>query len=203
MKTSGSKGFHIVVPLDGTSGFGEVAGFAHAVGPAPRDPRSRTTSRRSSAKVDRGNRILIDTGRNGYSATFAAPYAVRPKPGAPISAPCTWDELERRDRSVHGRSRCARCRRASLTSVTCGRTWRERPGADRGDRETSRAPVRLSLLANDSVAVARGLPPSPRRGLTTSAKATVVRRSFSEGGKPQPYNGDRQLSRTSPGASRS
>ena len=42
-----------------------------------------------------GGRILVDTGRNGYSATFAAPYAVRAKPGAPISAPCTWEEVEK------------------------------------------------------------------------------------------------------------
>jgi bifunctional non-homologous end joining protein LigD len=36
----------------------------------------------------------VDTGRNGYSATFAAAYTVRAKPGAPVSAPCTWDEVE-------------------------------------------------------------------------------------------------------------
>jgi bifunctional non-homologous end joining protein LigD len=47
------------------------------------------------AKADRGGRILVDIGRNGYSATFAAAYAVRAKQGAPVSAPCTWDELER------------------------------------------------------------------------------------------------------------
>jgi bifunctional non-homologous end joining protein LigD len=35
----------------------------------------------------------MDTGRNGYSATIAATYAVRAKPGAPVSAPCTWEEL--------------------------------------------------------------------------------------------------------------
>ena len=46
------------------------------------------------SKADRGGRILVDTGRNGYSATFAAAYAVRAKPGAPVSAPCTWDEVE-------------------------------------------------------------------------------------------------------------
>ena len=46
-------------------------------------------------KADRGGRIYVDTGRNGYSATFAAAYAVRPKPGAPISAPCGWEEVER------------------------------------------------------------------------------------------------------------
>lgn len=39
--------------------------------------------------------ILVDAGRNEYSATFAAAYAVRPKCGAPVSAPCTWQEVER------------------------------------------------------------------------------------------------------------
>ena len=46
-------------------------------------------------KVDRKGRIYVDTGRNGYSATFAAAYTVRAKPGAPVSAPCTWDEVEK------------------------------------------------------------------------------------------------------------
>ena len=46
------------------------------------------------SKADRRGRILVDTGRNAYSATFAAVYAVRPKRGAPVSAPCTWDEVE-------------------------------------------------------------------------------------------------------------
>lgn len=91
-KTSGSKGFHIVVPLDGTSKIGDVARFAHAVGAllVQQDPDRFT---QEFAKVDRGDRILVDTGRNGYGATFAAAYAVRPKPGAPVSAPCTWEEV--------------------------------------------------------------------------------------------------------------
>jgi len=94
VKTSGSKGFHIVVPLDGKAGFGEVWRFANAVGTVlvKRDPQHLT---QEFIKADRGGRILVDTGRNGYSATFAAPYAVRAKPGAPVSAPCTWEELER------------------------------------------------------------------------------------------------------------
>jgi bifunctional non-homologous end joining protein LigD len=92
IKTSGSKGFHIVVPLDGTMDMGKVAGFAHAVGTlmVVRDPAHLT---QEFAKVDRDGRIYVDTGRNGYSATFAAAYAVRAKPGAPVSAPCTWTEL--------------------------------------------------------------------------------------------------------------
>jgi bifunctional non-homologous end joining protein LigD len=94
VKTSGSKGFHIVVPLDATAGFDEVGSFAHAVGAilVKRDPKNLT---QEFSKADRGGRIYIDTGRNGYSATFAAVYAVRAKPGAPVSAPCTWEELER------------------------------------------------------------------------------------------------------------
>jgi bifunctional non-homologous end joining protein LigD len=93
VKTSGSKGFHIVVPLDGSADTGQVANFAHAVGTllVVRDPKNLT---QEFHKVDRGRRILIDTGRNGYSATFAAAYALRPKPGAPVSAPCTWEEVE-------------------------------------------------------------------------------------------------------------
>ena len=47
------------------------------------------------SKADRKGRIYVDTGRNGYSATFAAAYTVRAKPGAPVSAPCTWEEIEK------------------------------------------------------------------------------------------------------------
>jgi bifunctional non-homologous end joining protein LigD len=98
VKTSGSKGFHIVVPLDGKTQMGEVARFANAVGTAlvARHPDRLT---QEFSKADRGTRIYVDTGRNGYSATFAAAYAVRAKPGAPVSAPCTWKELEQGDAS--------------------------------------------------------------------------------------------------------
>ena len=92
-KTSGSKGFHIVVPLDGQTAFDSVYEFAGAVGAVlvQRDPEHLT---QEFIKADRAGRILVDTGRNGFGATFAAVYAVRPKPGAPVSAPCTWQELE-------------------------------------------------------------------------------------------------------------
>jgi bifunctional non-homologous end joining protein LigD len=94
IKTSGSKGFHIAVPLDGKADFGTVARFAHHVGRilVERDPQHLT---QEFSKADRGGRILVDTGRNGYSATFAAAYTVRAKAGGPVSAPCTWEEVER------------------------------------------------------------------------------------------------------------
>jgi bifunctional non-homologous end joining protein LigD len=94
VKTSGSKGFHVACALDGAAGSDEVARFAHAVGDllVRRDPGHLT---QEFSKADRGGRILVDTGRNGYGATFAAAYAVRARPGAPVSAPCTWEEVER------------------------------------------------------------------------------------------------------------
>jgi bifunctional non-homologous end joining protein LigD len=93
VKTSGSKGFHIVVALDGKADFDEVSRFANAVGRllVARDPRHLT---QEFSKADRGGRILVDTARNRYGATVAAAYAVRARPGAPVSAPCTWEEVE-------------------------------------------------------------------------------------------------------------
>ena len=120
IKTSGSKGFHIAVPLDGKSDFGEVARFTHTVGRVlvNRDPEHLT---QEFMKVDRGGRILVDTGRNGYSATYAATYTVRARPGAPVSAPCTWEEVEKGD--VGPKTFTLRTMaHALLLPATCGRT---------------------------------------------------------------------------------
>jgi bifunctional non-homologous end joining protein LigD len=94
IKTSGSKGYHIVVPIDGKTPTEAVARFASTVGTTfvARAPEQLT---QEFSKIDRKGRIYVDVGRNGYSATFAAAYTVRAKPGAPVSAPCTWDEVER------------------------------------------------------------------------------------------------------------
>ena len=94
VKTSGSKGFHIAVPLNGKADAGDVSTFAGAVGHilVDRFPKQLT---QEFSKADRKGRIYVDTGRNHPPATFAAAYAVRPKPGAPVSAPCTWEELEK------------------------------------------------------------------------------------------------------------
>jgi bifunctional non-homologous end joining protein LigD len=94
IKTTGSKGFHIVVPLDGKTPMGRAARFASAVGTTfvSRAPDRLT---QEFSKADRDGRIYVDTGRNGYSATFAAAYTVRARKGAPVSAPCTWEEVER------------------------------------------------------------------------------------------------------------
>jgi len=94
IKTTGSKGFHIVVPLDGETAMGQVARFADGVGKlfVSLAPEALT---QEFNKVDRRGRIYVDTGRNGYHSTFAAAYTVRARRGAPVSAPCTWTEIER------------------------------------------------------------------------------------------------------------
>ena len=92
VKTSGSKGFHIVVPLDAALGFDEVSAFTQRVARVlvERDPEHLTIE---FSKAERGGRIYVDVGRNGYSATFAAASPAS-QAGAPVSAPCTWDEVE-------------------------------------------------------------------------------------------------------------
>lgn len=139
VKTSGSKGFHIAVPLDAKSDFGAVAQFAHIVGRilVKRDPDNLT---QEFHKADRGGRILVDTGRNGYSATFAAAYTVRAKPGAPVSAPCSWEELERRQ--VGPRSFTLRMMTHRLAGV--GDLWSEML---RSRRSLRRPMERLRLLS--------------------------------------------------------
>jgi len=130
IKTSGSKGFHIAVPLDGKASYSVVARFAHTVGRlmVERDPQNLT---QEFYKADRGGRILVDTGRNEYSATFAAVYAVRPKRGAPVSAPCSWEEVERG--AVEPAGFTLRTMGARLAEV--GDLWGEMGGSGQSLRE--------------------------------------------------------------------
>ena len=96
IKTSGSKGYHIVVPVAVNTPVGLVADFAYQVGTVLVHRASEQLTQ-EFARAKRHGRIYVDTGRNGYGATFAAAYAVRAKRGAPVSAPCSWEEIERGD----------------------------------------------------------------------------------------------------------
>jgi len=138
VKTSGSKGFHIVVPLDGKHKFGEVYWFGNVAGTllVKRDPQHLT---QAFSKVDRAGRILVDTGRNAYSATFAAAYAVRAKRGAPVSAPCTWDEIE----SGTVSPQTFTLRNMTERVATVGDLW---SGLLKSRRSLARAIAKLKLL---------------------------------------------------------
>lgn len=92
LKTSGSRGLHLVVPLDGSADFDAVRGFAREVAEcvAGEDPDRFTTEQRLAK---RRGRLFLDTGRNAWGQTVVAPYSVRARPGAPVSTPLSWDEL--------------------------------------------------------------------------------------------------------------
>lgn len=89
---TGSRGYHVTVPLQRRLGFDEVRAFARDLGALAvrREPRLFTIEQR---KAKRDGRVLIDVMRNGYAQTSVAPYAVRARPGAPVATPLHWDEL--------------------------------------------------------------------------------------------------------------
>ena len=91
--TTGSRGLHVVAPLDASVGFDEVRELARAVADrlAEEDPDRFTVEQR---KAKRGDRVFVDTQRNAYAQTSVAPYALRARPGAPVAAPLDWDELD-------------------------------------------------------------------------------------------------------------
>jgi bifunctional non-homologous end joining protein LigD len=95
LKTTGSRGLHIVAPLTRGPDFDTVRQFAREVAEivAADDPAHRTVEQR---KDKRGDRIYVDVMRNAYAQTAAAPYTVRARRGAPVATPLEWDELEKR-----------------------------------------------------------------------------------------------------------
>jgi bifunctional non-homologous end joining protein LigD len=93
VKTTGSRGLQVLVPLNRGADFDEVRAFAReiAVEFAGTDPQHLTVEVR---KDKRAGRIFIDTARNAYAQTAAPPYAVRPRRDAPVATPLEWTELE-------------------------------------------------------------------------------------------------------------
>jgi len=100
VKTTGSRGYHVLVPLRPEEEFGAVRDFARAVAEhlVVRVPELLTLEARKS---ERGDRVLVDIMRNGYGQTAVPPYAVRARPGAPVSTPIEWDELSRVEPAQH------------------------------------------------------------------------------------------------------
>jgi bifunctional non-homologous end joining protein LigD len=94
LKTTGSRGYHVLVPLRPALAFDEVRGFARRCAEVlvEREPDLLTLEQR---KAKRGDRVYVDIGRNAYGQTAVPAYAVRARPGAPVSTPITWAELGR------------------------------------------------------------------------------------------------------------
>ncbi len=93
--TTGSRGIHVVCPLRRGASFPDVHGFARALAEemVADDPRHLTLEWR---KADRGKLIYVDVNRIAYAQHAVAPYAVRPRPTAPVAVPLRWEELSDR-----------------------------------------------------------------------------------------------------------
>lgn len=96
VQTTGSRGLHVVSPLDRSATTDEVATFADGIARllAARHPEQLTVE---FHKAGRGDRLYLDIARNGYAQTVVAPYSVRARPGAPVATPIEWDELDAAD----------------------------------------------------------------------------------------------------------
>jgi bifunctional non-homologous end joining protein LigD len=93
-KTSGGKGFHVLVPVERRVGYDDTRRFAEVVaGAIARTHPNLATTEWSKARR-RG--VLIDANQNGEGKTIASAYSVRPRPNAPVSTPLRWDEVNER-----------------------------------------------------------------------------------------------------------
>jgi bifunctional non-homologous end joining protein LigD len=93
LKTSGGKGYHVVVPFMPSADWDMFHDFARRIAELMEQkwPDRYTSNVR---KANRKNKIFIDWIRNGRGATSIAPYSVRARKGAKVSMPITWNELD-------------------------------------------------------------------------------------------------------------
>ena len=95
VKTSGATGLHILVPMGRQYLYEQCRTFARLLALAAEQavPDIATVARPLHA---REGKVYIDFGQNGYGRTIAAPFSVRPLPGAPVSCPLRWSEVTAR-----------------------------------------------------------------------------------------------------------
>src|SRR5690606_13726733 len=90
---SGSTGMHIYIPLGGEFSYEEARDFTKLLCYYIREKLPKLTSMERAVKSRKDN-IYLDFLQNRRAQTLAAPYCVRPKPGATVSAPLSWKEVK-------------------------------------------------------------------------------------------------------------
>ncbi|MEO1482193.1 MAG: DNA ligase D [Myxococcota bacterium] len=95
VKTTGSSGLHILLPLDGSLTHAQARSLAEIVGRivVDRMPEVATLKRTVS---EREGRVYVDTGQNGHGKLIASPFSVRPVAAAAVSMPLRWNQITRK-----------------------------------------------------------------------------------------------------------
>lgn len=95
LKTTGSRGLHVAVPLERTEVFDSARAFSRQLARivVSEEPSQRTLAQRKNM---RGDRVFVDTNRNAYAQSVAPAYAVRARPGAPVSVPLDGTTLAKK-----------------------------------------------------------------------------------------------------------
>jgi bifunctional non-homologous end joining protein LigD len=96
VKTSGADGIHVLVPITRRSSYQETYEFAERLSRRLEAENPGLVTTEWLKKKRRG--VLVDHRQNGHGKTIAAAYSVRPKPGAPVSTPLRWEELDEKVR---------------------------------------------------------------------------------------------------------
>jgi len=91
VKTSGSEGIHILVPIERRHTYSDTREFSEIIASAIATTHPKLATTEWSKKKRRG--VLIDSNQNGEGKTIASVYSARPKPGAPVSTPLRWEEV--------------------------------------------------------------------------------------------------------------
>jgi bifunctional non-homologous end joining protein LigD len=93
VKTSGATGLHIYIPLEARYDYETARTFGRLVGHVVHSHHPANTSLERVPAARKG-KMYIDVYQNRRGQTLAAPYSIRPRDGAPVSAPLQWDELQ-------------------------------------------------------------------------------------------------------------
>ena len=107
VKTTGGDGLHVVVPLVPARAWGECLAFSRGARGGDRRATIRARSPPRSRRRGRERKILVDYLRNNRTNTSVAAFSTRARPGAPVSVPLGWDELDAAAPARRG-SRCGR-----------------------------------------------------------------------------------------------
>ena len=180
-KTTGGKGLHVVVPLTPRLDWEEVKNFTKAVAEhmAARHPQRYTANQ---SKRARQGRIYIDYLRNARGATAVGAYSTRARPGAPVSTPLSWSEVESRRPPGNFTVATVPARLASPQIGSLGRNRQARarrsappPGASSGcEAIIPRGRVKRQILQSvEAVTLQRGAAKMITSKITSKAQTTI------------------------------